>query len=228
VQGILLPFESLEDLAATLNTDTPDLPLPCTEGVRDGEWLLATFVVQNDAISVAGRVIARDPELRLSFEERDWFRLCRFARGGGPSSMPPPARSLSPEPVTAPPGKRVLVVDEDATLRGIMCTMLKSAGITVTGVGSVEEATHFLAESHADLVVLDFNLPTAAGLELCQTLKSDSRFRKIPILFLTAHCTCQESREALARGADDIMAKPFRAPELRARVLGLLHQDCAN
>ena len=55
---------------------------PVEDGLVDGQWLVATFAIGNDATSVAGRVADRGSELHLTFEERDWNQLCRFANAG--------------------------------------------------------------------------------------------------------------------------------------------------
>ena len=87
MQGIVYRFESLERLSDALETEDHDLKLPRTKGVRDGEWLLATFLAGEDSTSIAGRVSDRGSELRLTFEIRDWERLLDFAAGRAPPSL---------------------------------------------------------------------------------------------------------------------------------------------
>ena len=89
---------------------------------------------------------------------------------------------------------------------------------------SAEEALDWLSKNPADLLVLDWGLPGMNGLELCQRLRKDEAHRALPILFLTGHSSSRDLVEAFAAGADDFVSKPFRAPELRARVLGLLRR----
>ncbi len=135
VQGIVYKFESFAALSQALDTEEPDVKLPVEDGLVDGQWLVATFTIGNDATSVAGRVADRGSELHLTFEERDWNQLCRFANGECSPSIPPPCREGAEE-VSAPPGSTVLVVDDDPCMRSIVCTMLHSAHIKTLQVGS--------------------------------------------------------------------------------------------
>jgi len=223
VQGIVYKFDSFAALSEALSSEEPDVLLPAEDGLVDGQWLVATFSIGNDATSVAGRVADRGSELHLTFEERDWNQLCRFANGQCSPSIPPPCREGT-EVVSAPPGTTVLVVDDDPALRSIVCTMLHASRITTLQVASAEEALDWLAKHRADLLVLDWGLPGMNGVELCERLRKDPSQKGLPILFLTGHSSSTDLVEAFEAGADDFVSKPFRAPELRARVLGLLRR----
>ncbi|MEO7033039.1 MAG: response regulator [Polyangiaceae bacterium] len=223
MQGIVYKFESFAALSEALDTEEPDVKLPVEEGLVDGQWLVATFTIGNDATSVAGRVADRGSELHLTFEERDWNQLCRFANGQCMPSIPPPC-SEGAEVVQAPPGSTVLVVDDDPVLRSIVCTMLRSSGINTVQLESAEEALDWLAKHDADLLVLDWGLPGMNGIELCQRLRNERDDQSLPILFLTGHSSSTDLVQAFEAGANDFVSKPFRAPELRARVLGLLRR----
>ena len=223
VQGIVYKFESFAALSKVLDSAEPDVKLPLEEGLVDGQWLVATFTIGNDATSVAGRVADRGAELHLTFEERDWNQLCRFANGECSPSLPPPC-SEGAEVVSAPPGSTVLVVDDDPALRSIVCTMLHASRIRTLQVESAEEALDWLSKNKADLVLLDWGLPGMNGIELCQRLRKDKQQQGLPILFLTGHSSSADLVQAFEAGADDFVSKPFRAPELRARVLGLLRR----
>ncbi len=223
VQGIVYKFESFAALSQALDSEEPDVKLPVEDGLVDGQWLVATFTIGNDATSVAGRVADRGSELHLTFEARDWNQLCRFANGECSPSMPPPC-SEGAEVVSAPPGSTVLVVDDDPALGSIVCTMLRKSNIKTVQVESAEDALDWLAKNRADLLVLDWGLPGMNGVELCQRLRKEFDHQSLPILFLTGHSSSTDLVEAFEAGADDFVSKPFRAPELRARVLGLLRR----
>jgi two-component system phosphate regulon response regulator PhoB len=225
VQGIVYKFESFAALSKALDSEESDvkLPTPGGDSLVDGQWLVATFTIGNDATSVAGRVADRGTELHLTFEARDWNQLCRFANGECSPSIPPPCTEGA-EVVQAPPGTTVLVVDDDPTLRSIVCTMLRASHISTLQLESAEEALDWLAKNHADVLVLDWGLPGMNGVELCQRLRKDETHRTLPILFLTGHSSSSDLVAAFEAGADDFVSKPFRAPELRARVLGLLRR----
>jgi two-component system, OmpR family, phosphate regulon response regulator PhoB len=226
VHGIVCEFASHEalDEALASGNDEQELALPCCEEVRDGEWLVVTVTVGAESTSVAGRVEERGRGLCLTFQTRDWERLVGFAHGGEPPSIPPTERAATPQPIRARPGTRVLVVDDDSALQGIVGAMLETSGISALSAGSAEEAYGLLAGDAVDLVVLDWSLPGMSGIDLCRKLRGEKRFGALPILFLTAHSTSDELITAFDAGADDFVSKPFRAPELKARVLGLLRR----
>ncbi|HVR18772.1 MAG TPA: response regulator transcription factor [Polyangiaceae bacterium] len=226
VNGIVCEFASYEalDTALVAGNDEQELALPCRESVRDGEWLVVTVTVAAESTSVAGRVEERGRGLCLTFQTRDWERLLGFARGGEPPSIPPAERASTPQLVRARPGTRVLVVDDDSAVQGIVGAMLETSGIAALNAGSAEEAYGMLSGAAVDLVVLDWSLPGMSGVDLCKKLRGEKRFGSLPILFLTAHSTSDELITAFDAGADDFVSKPFRAPELKARVLGLLRR----
>ena len=109
----------------------------------------------------------------------------------------------------------------------VVGAMLKASGICAVSVGSAEEALQTLKTVPIDLVVLDWSLPGMSGLELCSKLRQEARFSGLPVLFLTAHSASDDLVTAFEAGADDFVSKPFRAPELKARVLGLLRRTQA-
>lgn len=151
-------------------------------------------------------------------------------------SAPPPGASSPPaaSPSTAPPrrpsvrpsgrGSRILVVDDDPDIREMVAFMLEAVELAVSSVGSAEEALARAREERFDLVVLDWNLPRMSGLELCRLLRREPGLDDIPVLFLTANAGSQDMVEAFASGADDYVVKPFRAPELGARIFSLLRR----
>jgi two-component system phosphate regulon response regulator PhoB len=226
LRGIVCEFKSYSALEEVLErgSDERDLAMPSCEAVRDGEWLVVTVVVGQESTTVAGRVDEHGEGFRLAFEERDWERLRGFADEAAPPSIPPTERANVPHPVRAAPGTRVLVVDDDSAQQTIVGTMLEASGISAVSVGSAEEAWQALNTTAVDLLVLDWSLPGMSGLELCHQLRKDPRFGVLPILFLTAHSSSDDLVTAFEAGADDFVSKPFRALELKARVLGLLRR----
>jgi len=226
VRGIVCEFNSYSALGQVLEQgrDERDLEMPSCEAVRDGEWLVVTVIVGEDSTTVAGRVDEHGDGFRLAFEERDWEVLRGFAEEDAPPSLPPTERANVPHPVRAAPGTRVLVVDDDSAQQAIVGTMLEASGMSAVSVSSAEEALHTLATTEVDLLVLDWSLPGMSGLELCHQLRTDPRFGVLPILFLTAHSSSDDLVTAFEAGADDFVSKPFRALELKARVLGLLRR----
>src|SRR5262245_11175581 len=158
VHGIVCEFGSYEalDQALVAGNEEQELALPCCESVRDGQWLVVTVTVGVESTAVAGRVEDRGHGLCLTFQARDWERLLDFVRGGGPPSQPPAERASTPQPIRARPGTRVLVVDDDSALQGIVGGMLETSGISALSDGSRDEAYGLLAGGAIDLVGLDW------------------------------------------------------------------------
>lgn len=226
MQGIAYQFDSLDEFAGTLDSsgDEQDLALPCNDGVRDGEWLLVTVAIGEEATSVAGRVRDRGTELRLTFEERDWNRLQRFARGESSPSIPPPSLAPVPEAVCAPEGSTALVIDADVTVLGLVQAVLDACGVETDVAHGAEEALDRLRSERFDLIVVEPALDGMSGLELCRRVRADPHLSQTPLLVVSSHTSLRDMHEALGAGADDFVSKPFRALELRARAVGLIRR----
>ena len=154
---------------------------------------------------------------------------------GASGSMPASPRSMPSARPSGPhltpsgrfpsaPASRVLLVDDDEDIRDVVGAMLEAVGLIVEPVNSAEDALERVRETHYDLLVLDWNLPGMTGLELCRHVRREPNLAGLPVLFLTAHSSSKDIVEAFASGADDYVAKPFRAPELGARIFGLLRR----
>jgi two-component system, OmpR family, phosphate regulon response regulator PhoB len=226
VRGVLITYETFKDLSLLLEAggDEQELELPCSEGLKDGEWVLATFAVGGDSTAVAGCIVDRGEDRRIAFSDRDWQMLWQFANAEDPPTIPPPSLPMPAYDIRVPRGSSVLIVDDDDDLMNVLSAMLRGAGFDVASAFSAEEAFDRLRSSRPSLVVLDWNLPGMNGLDFCRRLRRDASLARLPILFLTAHSSTQDVVAAFAAGADDFVSKPFRAPELSARVLSLIRR----
>ena len=117
-----------------------------------------------------------------------------------------------------------MIVDDDPDIRDVVAAMLEAVGLNVVPIASAEDALMQIRHESFDLLVLDWNLPKMTGLELCRAIRKDQRIAELPVLFLTANASSQDMVEALASGGDDYVVKPFRAPELGARIFSLLRR----
>ncbi len=147
-----------------------------------------------------------------------------------PRSSPPRAFSASKIPTAsgkmpASMSARVLLVDDDPDIREVVGAMLEAVGLVIEPATTAEDALERAREKHFDLMVLDWNLPGMTGLDLCRKIRAEEALATIPVLFLTAHNSSKDIVDAFASGADDYVSKPFRAPELGARIFGLLRRS---
>jgi len=117
--------------------------------------------------------------------------------------------------------RRVLVVEDDASIRDTLAFNLKKEGYLVTVAQDGSEAVVKARESQPDLVLLDLMLPELSGLEVCRILR---RERDVPIIMLTAKESETDKVVGLQLGADDYITKPFSLRELFARMNAVLRR----
>ena len=110
---------------------------------------------------------------------------------------------------------KVLVVDDDAALAEMLTIVLGSEGFEPVWVSRGDEALSVFHESKPDLVLLDLMLPGRDGVEICRDIRAES---VVPIVMLTARSDTIDIVAGLEAGADDYVAKPFKAKELIARI----------
>jgi DNA-binding response OmpR family regulator len=117
---------------------------------------------------------------------------------------------------------KILVVEDDKELSGVIEDQLRFDHHTVQAVGNGGEALHLLQFSAFDLVILDWGLPDLDGIQILT--KYRSRGGTTPILMLTGRGKAVEKEQGLDSGADDYLTKPFEIIELSARVRALLRR----
>jgi two-component system OmpR family response regulator len=121
-----------------------------------------------------------------------------------------------------PTGRRILVVEDEESLRDLVTTALEFVGHQVTTAVDGMDALARIGEVAPDLVVLDVNLPHLDGIEVCRRLRADGD--TTPIIFLTARDAPHDIVEGLAAGGDDHLAKPFNLRVLIARIEAVLRR----
>jgi two-component system response regulator MtrA len=120
--------------------------------------------------------------------------------------------------------ERVLLVEDDASIREVATLGLEAAGFRVTATGDGRDALVHFRQGTFDLVVLDVMLPSLDGFEVCREIRRDSQ---TPIVMLTARSDLHDVVVGLELGADDYVTKPFELPELIARIKAVLRRSTA-
>jgi two-component system OmpR family response regulator len=114
-----------------------------------------------------------------------------------------------------------LLVEDDAEIRQLVASYLRSYGLAVTAVATAAEMRRALKPGAVDVVLLDLMLPDANGLDLCREVRGSSQ---VPIIMLTAQGDPVSRVIGLELGADDYLGKPFEPRELVARVHAVLRR----
>ena len=117
--------------------------------------------------------------------------------------------------------ERILMIDDDNRLAGMVSDYLGGVGFRLTTAGTAREGEALLKRESFDAVILDLMLPDADGLDLCRRLRALS---DVPILMLTARGEPMDRVVGLEIGADDYLAKPFEPRELQARLRAILRR----
>src|SRR3989454_11628057 len=131
----------------------------------------------------------------------------------------PDAPSSSPSVAQpAGPAAKILVADDDQSLLRTLTWILKEHGYTVVAVPGGEGLLTKLEEERPQLLLLDIMMPKVDGLQLLERLKSDERYRDLPVLMVSSMPPEEATVKSLGLGAADFIAKPFRVRELLARV----------
>lgn len=118
----------------------------------------------------------------------------------------------------------VLVIDDEEDYRIIIQEVLRGAGMDVRLAKDGEEGLRMLKEAATDIVLVDWMMPRLDGEQFCRAMRAEPKFKDLPVLMLTVKQTADEELEALHFGVDDFVVKPFRAPELLARVRAALRR----
>jgi two-component system alkaline phosphatase synthesis response regulator PhoP len=118
--------------------------------------------------------------------------------------------------------RRILVVEDETTLRETLADALEAEGFQVVQAGDGSEALARFRSDRPDLVLLDLMLPELSGIEVCRIIRSES---SVPIVMLTAKDSELDKVVGLELGADDYLTKPFSLRELTARIRALFRRS---
>ncbi|HBC87986.1 MAG TPA: DNA-binding response regulator [Lentisphaeria bacterium] len=121
----------------------------------------------------------------------------------------------------------IFAVDDEEDILELIRMNLEKEGYKVTSIGTGEECLKKSREKIPDLILLDLMLPGIDGLDVCRTLKNDSKTRHIPIIMLTAKGEESDIVTGLELGADDYITKPFSMKVLLARIKSVIRKGTA-
>jgi CheY-like chemotaxis protein len=116
----------------------------------------------------------------------------------------------------------VVVAEDDADCRALICAVLEQRGLSVAGAPSAAEAEDLARSLRPDLLILDLGLPDATGAETVRRFRQDDEFSNTPILLVSAEVRGPVMAEAIAAGANGYVPKPFSPTVLLEAVDELL------
>ena|SRR3989338_998424 len=118
---------------------------------------------------------------------------------------------------------RILIIEDNADFLEVLAYTLRAAGYTLLTAKTGKEGLEIAQREQPDLILTDLMLPLLSGYEICSMLKQDVRYRRIPIMMLSA-TKVQEKDERLAKdcGADLFLLKSVQSKELLAKIQELL------
>src|SRR6188472_223936 len=117
---------------------------------------------------------------------------------------------------------KVLVVEDDVALRGVLLRGLREEGFEASGVGTGSELLERIEPEAPNVLIVDIGLPDADGRDICQALRAQGV--QTPVLFLSARDALTDRVTGFSAGGDDYVTKPFAFAELVARLHALLRR----
>ena len=138
----------------------------------------------------------------------------------------PPHQSLvrvyNRKAMTLPRNKRILLVDDDASLRATLRTCLEMVGYQCIEAMDGHDARRWLEHESPDVVVTDHQMPRVAGLELIKDLENQKHTEAVPIIFYSGQLTADLKAQGIQAGVSAVLDKPFSLREF----LDLIVQFC--
>lgn len=124
--------------------------------------------------------------------------------------------------------RRILVADDDESIRGLLCTFLEGEGFLTSEVKSGRDVIPAISKHHPDVIIMDVRMPGMGGLDVLDQMKR-LNIVDVPVLTMTAYGTSNIAIEAIQRGAYDYVTKPFELDDLLITVRRTLdHRDLAR
>ena len=114
--------------------------------------------------------------------------------------------------------ERILVVDDEASIRRILETRLKMVGYEVITAADGEEALEAFQKHNPDLIILDVMMPKINGYKISRLLKYDNKYKDIPIIMVTARSQLEDKAIGEETGVNEYITKPFELDQIVKKV----------
>jgi len=118
----------------------------------------------------------------------------------------------------------VLIVDDEKPIRDMVCFALRQADFSCIQAEDAESAYNKISKDRPDIILLDWMLPNASGVDFARMLNARELYRDIPIIMLTARAEEDDKLKGFSAGCDDYITKPFSSRELIARIKAVIRR----
>ncbi len=200
---------------------------------QDTDWIGALSALERDCPTVPVVVLSHGENSNglQSHRKQQLYQRVEVARRGGRMFLAKPIAASEIlqaiervlRQVTAKQ-VRIAIVDDDRILLEGLTVLLSRANMQVTTLSEPSRFWETLEASQPDLLILDLDMPTYNGIDLCRAVRSDPHWATLPIMFLTAHTATIAIDRVFAAGADDFVTKPAISAELVARIVNRLER----
>ena len=116
---------------------------------------------------------------------------------------------------------KILIVDDDVTITELMKALVKMEGHEPSAVNDSMHAMEVAQSFKPDLITLDLMMPGLTGFELCELMKNDPKFARVPIVIVSARDDTESKEKAMQAGANAYITKPFGMEELIGTIKSL-------
>jgi two-component system, sensor histidine kinase and response regulator len=117
---------------------------------------------------------------------------------------------------------KILIIDDEPDNFDVIDTLLDNQGYELNYVNNAQQALELLDYFQPDVILLDVMMPEMNGIEFCQKFKSNSHWKHIPVIMVTALSSKEDLAQCLLAGADDFISKPMNGLELRSRIRSMV------
>jgi putative two-component system response regulator len=213
----------VEALTRRLTAPTPSVRQACPD-------------VPQELDAVVAKMMALRPEDRFADPSAVMQALLPFVRAGTGEyenlTALPQGGSIQvvplPNDIVRANKYRILVVDDEGSVRELCKQLLEAEGAIVDLAGGGSQGVTLAAKGDYDLVLLDVAMPDMTGVEVLAKLRLQHPQSHLKVLMFSGHTTPEEMSDMLSRGADDFLTKPFSVAQLLARVQNLLRLKTAQ